>query len=127
MSRFSLSPRSGSQAVGIRKSGKFRRCMSAFRRRHAASFVVRSGNSRRLITPVTQRRFDIVTAAGGSGDSRQTHPLLHSALGQQMLGATFPDVLVYSDISKFFFPFNPGTKRADVGMEIESTGLSAVS
>ena len=48
-SSLSLSPRSGSRAVGTRLRGKCRRCISGF--------VARSGNPWRLIAPVTKRMY----------------------------------------------------------------------
>jgi hypothetical protein len=80
-SSLSLSPRSGSQAVGTRLRGKCRRCIPGF--------VMRSGNPWRLIAPATKRMYQRYTnrreRQRGQSPNR---PAAAFALDQLTLGAT---------------------------------------
>jgi len=80
-SSLSLSPRSGSRAVGTRLRGKCRRCISGF--------VVRSGNLWRLIAPATKRMY--LQCANRRERQREQTPIRPAAafaLDQLSLGAT---------------------------------------
>ena len=86
-SSFSLSPRSGSRAVGTRLRGKCRRCISGF--------VMRSGNPWPLIAPA--KKEDVFAFADLCGRQRgqlPKRPAAVTALDQLTLGATSSERLL---------------------------------